>query len=61
MENIFNNLIISTYYFDTYMSFYMKTDLFDYFWYNFYDETFDTLRLDLRNALKTNANEEYIK
>ena len=56
MENIFNNLIIPSHYF---MRFYphISNDLFDYLYDNLKN---NILRLDLQDALKNNANGEYI-
>jgi hypothetical protein len=61
MENIFNKLTIptSTYFFNSSYSL-ITHHLFDYLYNNLYDENYFTFTSDLRNALKTNANGEYI-
>jgi len=56
MNNIFEKLKISTHYFDI---IFIKPDLYRYLYDNLEDEN-DKFRWDLRNALKTNANGEYI-
>ena len=67
MENIFNQIKIKTYYFNElpipkyyFNNKLLTTDLFYYFLDNLDNENYDTLRLDLENALTNNANEEYI-
>jgi hypothetical protein len=64
MENIFINLTIPMYYFNFNMSFNISDDLFydlySYLYVNLEHENYQTLRWDLNNALKTNANGEYI-
>jgi hypothetical protein len=56
MKNKFNELTITKYYFSLYIS----DNLLFYLYDNLYHENIDTLTRDLRNALKTNANGEYI-
>jgi hypothetical protein len=56
-DKIFNELPIPKYYFNNKL---LTTDLFYYFLDNLDNENYDTLRLDLENALTNNANEEYI-
>jgi hypothetical protein len=58
MVNIFINLIIPTYFFN--LSLNITDNLLFYLYDNLYHENIDTLTRDLRNALKTNANGEYI-
>ena len=57
MKNIFKKITITNYFFDS-ISNNIKYDLYYYLFDNLYIE--DTLTWDLRNALKTNAKEEYI-
>jgi hypothetical protein len=57
MVNIFTELIIPCHYFNNSINLEdIKTDLFDYLYDNLEDEN-NKFRWDLRNALKTNANE----
>jgi hypothetical protein len=61
MENIFDvhKKIIHTYFFDFFPN-PIKSDLYDYLYNNLDIENYNTLRLDLKNALTINANGEYI-
>jgi hypothetical protein len=55
MENIFNKLSIQTHYFDDTLN-----DISDIIYFYLEDNDDNTLRWDLKDALKNNANEEYI-
>ncbi len=57
MDNIFNKITIPNYSFFNF-SINITHSLFDYLYDNLYIE--DTLTWNLRNALTTNANGEYI-
>jgi hypothetical protein len=57
MENIFKKNIIPYNYFN--LSIIIKYDLYDYLYDNLQNEQKNTLKFDLRNALKTNANGKY--
>ena len=62
MENIFNRPLIPCHYFNNSINLEdIKTDLDFYLYDNLDEENYNRLRWDLRIALKTNANEEYIK
>jgi hypothetical protein len=58
MKNIFNELIISIYYFSKIYD--VSVDLLNYLYNNLKKENFNTLTWNLQDALKTNANGEYI-
>ena len=57
MENIFNELIIPM---DDFFNLNIKYDLLNYLGDNLQKENYVTFSWDLRNALKNNANGEYI-
>jgi hypothetical protein len=57
MKNIFNEIRMTNYFFD---SISISDDLFNYIFDNLKNENNNILRWDLRNALTNNANEEYI-
>jgi hypothetical protein len=54
MNNIFNELIIPTHFFDSISN--LKNDLLIYISNNLYHENYNILRWDLSIALTTNAN-----
>jgi hypothetical protein len=58
MKNIFNELIISIYYFSKIYD--VSVDLLNYLYNNLKKENFNTLTWNLQDALTTNANGEYI-
>jgi hypothetical protein len=58
MVNIFNELIISIYYFSKIYD--VSVDLLNYLYNNLKKENFNTLTWNLQDALTTNANGEYI-
>jgi hypothetical protein len=58
MVNIFNELIISIYYFSKIYD--VSVDLLNYLYNNLKKENFNTLTWNLQDALTTNANGKYI-
>ena len=61
MENIFEKNIISSHFFDVYLNLKLiKPDLLMYLDDNLENENYNILRWDLKDALTTNANGEYI-
>jgi hypothetical protein len=60
MENTFNDLTIPNNFFDSFYLYILHDDILNHLYNNLDKENYNILIFDLRNALKTNANEEYI-
>jgi hypothetical protein len=60
MKNIFNKLIISTYYFNINIIFVISDDSYNYMWSNLVIDNSLLFNNTLKNALLDNINGEYI-
>ena len=60
MVNIFNDLTIPNYFFDSFYLYILDDDILNHLYNNLDKENYNILIFDLRNALTINANGEYI-
>jgi hypothetical protein len=60
MVNIFNDLTIPNYLFDSFYLYILDDDILNHLYNNLDKENYNILIFDLRNALTINANGEYI-